>query len=144
MAMSETHLAVQGWVGSDIRFKEISEGVSVASFRLAATPRQYSDTTGWTDRPTNWFTVECWRALAANVQQSMMRGQPVVVAGRFRTTEWKDESGNPQSRMVIEATSVGHDLSLGTATFTRSPARNQFDTTADESDLQIPPLQQVA
>ncbi|MEV8373037.1 single-stranded DNA-binding protein [Kribbella sp. NPDC056861] len=143
--MSETHLAVQGWIGSDIRFKEISEGVSVASFRLAATPRQYNnDTAVWTDRPTNWFTVECWRALAGNVQQSMMRGQPVVVAGRFRTTEWKDEAGNPQSRMVIEATSVGHDLSLGTAIFTRSPARNQFDTATDEPDLRVPPLQQVA
>ncbi|WBQ03338.1 single-stranded DNA-binding protein [Kribbella sp. CA-293567] len=126
--MSETYLAVQGWVGSDVRFKEVSDGVSVASFRLAATPRQYSaDQAGWTDRPTNWFTVECWRALATNVQRSMVRGQPVLVTGRFRTTEWKDDAGNLRSRMVIEATSVGHDLSLGVATFTRSPGRGQFD-----------------
>ena len=35
------------------------------------------------------------------------RGQPVVVTGRFRTTEWKDDAGNPRSSTVIEATSVG-------------------------------------
>jgi single-strand DNA-binding protein len=124
MSNGETYLAVQGWIGSDIRFREVADGVPVASFRLATTPRQYDRNAGdWTDRPTNWFTVECWRALAANVHQSMERGQPVVVTGRFRTTEWKDEEGNLRSRLLVEAASVGHDLSKGTATFTKSPPR---------------------
>jgi single-strand DNA-binding protein len=153
MDMSETYLAVQGWVGSDIRLKEVSEGVSVASFRVAATPQQYNaSTASWSDRPTNWFTVECWRALATNVAQSMRRGYPVVVTGRFRTTEWKDDAGNPRSSTVIEATSVGHDLSKGVATFTRS--RAQFPTpvedpdvpraAAEEDDLSEAPTEQAA
>lgn len=128
MSNGETYLAVQGWIGSDIRFREVADGVPVASFRLATTPRQYDRNVGdWTDRPTNWFTVECWRALAANVHQSMERGQPVVVTGRFRTTEWKDEEGNLRSRLLVEAASVGHDLSKGTATFTKSPPRPQSE-----------------
>lgn len=153
--MSETYLAVQGWVGSDIRLKEVSEGVSVASFRLATTPQQYNaSSASWADRPTNWFTVECWRSLAANVNRSMERGHPVVVTGRFRTTEWQDDAGNPRSRMVIEATSVGHDLSKGFATFTRSPSRAQLSTPTDQADLRDapaeedhlkdPPIQQAA
>jgi single-strand DNA-binding protein len=136
MDMSETYLAVQGWVGTDIRLREVSEGVSVASFRVAATPQQYNaSTASWSDRPTNWFTVECWRALAANVSQSMKRGQPVVVTGRFRTTEWRDDAGNPRSSTVIEATAVGHDLSKGVATFTRSDTRSQFPTSTEGSSL---------
>lgn len=124
MSIGETTVAVQGWIGSDIRFKEVSDGVTVCSFRLATTPRQFDRASGgWTDRPTNWFTVECWRNLATNVRESMERGQPIVVTGRFRTTEWQDEAGNPRSRLVIEAAAVGHDLSRGTATFVRTPAR---------------------
>ncbi|WP_433020087.1 single-stranded DNA-binding protein [Kribbella sp. CA-294648] len=124
MSIGETTVAVQGWIGSDIRFKEVSDGVTVCSFRLATTPRQFDRASGgWTDRPTNWFTVECWRNLATNVRDSMERGQPIVVTGRFRTTEWQDEAGNPRSRLFIEAAAVGHDLSRGTATFTKAPAR---------------------
>ncbi|MEU4392849.1 single-stranded DNA-binding protein [Kribbella sp. NPDC023855] len=124
MSIGETTVAVQGWIGSDIRFKEVSDGVTVCSFRLATTPRQFDRAGGvWTDRPTNWFTVECWRNLAMNVRDSMERGHPIVVTGRFRTTEWQDEAGNPRSRLFIEAAAVGHDLSRGTATFTKAPAR---------------------
>ncbi|WP_020393461.1 single-stranded DNA-binding protein [Kribbella catacumbae] len=126
MSIGETYLAVQGWIGSDIRFKEVSEGLPVATFRLATTPRQFDRSTGgWTDRPTNWFTVECWRALATNVNQSMERGHPVVVTGRFRTTEWQDEEGAPRSRLILEAYGIGHDLSKGTATFTKTQPRPQ-------------------
>jgi len=141
MSIGETYVAVQGWIGSDIRFREVSDGLMVCSFRLASTPRQFErGSGGWADRPTNWFTVECWRNLATNVRESMERGQPIVVTGRFRTTEWKDEAGNPRSRIVIEAAAVGHDLSRGTARFTRSPARPQFQDTAsiDQDPLNAP------
>jgi single-strand DNA-binding protein len=134
--MSETYLAVQGWVGSDIRLREVSEGVSVASFRVAATPQQYNPSTAtWSDRPTNWFTVECWRALATNVARSIERGHPVVVTGRFRTTEWRDDAGNPKSSTVIEATSIGHDLSKGFATFSKSTGRAHFPARVDETHV---------
>ncbi len=133
MSIGETYLAVQGWIGSDIRFREVSEGLPFATFRLATTPRQFDRSTGgWIDRPTNWFTVECWRALATNVKQSMERGHPVVITGRFRTNEWQDEEGTPRSRLILEAFAIGHDLSKGTTTFTKTPPR---PTTQD-----LPPL----
>lgn len=138
MSIGETYLSVQGWIGSDVRFKEVSEGLQVATFRLATTPRQFDRSTGgWTDRPTNWFTVECWRALAANVNESMERGHPVVVTGRLRTTEWQDEDGSPRSRLILEASAIGHDLSKGTATFTKTPPRPQFQD-APTSDQDLP------
>ncbi|WP_328321029.1 single-stranded DNA-binding protein [Kribbella sp. NBC_00382] len=135
MSISETYVAVQGWIGSDIRYREVSEGVPVVTFRLATTPRQFDRASGgWIDRPTNWFTVECWRALATNVKQSMDRGHPVVITGRFRTNEWQDEEGAPRSKLVLEAFGVGHDLSRGTSTFTKTPPRPQLQ--------ELPPLDQ--
>ena len=140
MSIGDTYLAVQGWIGSDLRYREVSEGVPVVTFRLATTPRQFDrGAGGWTDRPTNWFTIECWRALATNVKQSMERGHPVVVTGRFRTTEWQDEEGAPRSKMVLEAFAIGHDLSKGTTAFTKSPSRPQLrETPPLDQDLPAP------
>ncbi|GAA1625318.1 single-stranded DNA-binding protein [Kribbella alba] len=125
MSVGETYLTVQGRVGGDVKFKEVSGKVALASFRLGTTPRQFDRATGgWTDRPTAWFTVECWRTLAENVNDSLRRGQPVVVTGRLKTTEWVEE-GEKKSRTVIDAFSVGHDLARGTTTFTKNPPRPQ-------------------
>lgn len=121
MSVGETYLTLQGWVGSDIKFKEVSGRVALASFRLGSTPRQFDRAKQtWVDRPTTWFTVECWRTLAENVNESLQRGQPVVVTGRLKTTEWLEE-GQTKSRTVLDAFAVGHDLTRGTTAFTKNP-----------------------
>lgn len=124
MSLGETYVTVQGWVGSEPDFKELGGQTAVASFRLASTPRQFDRTHGtYVDKPTTWFNVECWRALAQNAFDSVHRGQPVIVTGRLRTHEWTDEDGQPHSRVVLEAFSLGHDLTRGTTTFTKMPPR---------------------
>jgi len=122
MSVGETYVTVQGWVGGDVQFKEVAGGVALASFRLGSTPRQYDRAKGtWVDRPTTWYTVECWRTLAQNVFDSVYRGQPVVVSGRLKTTEWTEEGGETRQRTVLDAFSVGHDLTRGTAKFAKNP-----------------------
>jgi single-strand DNA-binding protein len=135
MSVGEIYVDVQGRVGGEVKFKHSTSGVAMASFRLASTPRFYNRAEGaWTDKPTTWFTVECWRTLAENVMASLGNGQPVLVGGRLKTTEWVDENGEQHSKTVIEAFSVGHDLNRGTAQFRKSPPRanQQPDTLRDE------------
>lgn len=123
MSIGETYLTMTGHVGGDVLSKQMNSGVALASFRLASTPRVYDRSRNtWVDRPTTWLTVECWRGLAQNVVDSVQRGQPVIVTGRLKTSEWKDEeSGELRSRLVLDAISVGHDLSRGTAVFSKNP-----------------------
>jgi single-strand DNA-binding protein len=135
MSVGEINLDVQGRVGGEVKFKTSTSGIAMASFRLAATPRYYNRAEGgWTDRPTTWFTVECWRGLAENVQASLSVGQPVLVTGRLKTTEWLDNTGENHSRTVLDAFSVGHDLSRGTAQFRKNPPKvaQQADSLRDE------------
>jgi single-strand DNA-binding protein len=132
MSLSETYVTVQGWVGSELDFKEIGGQTARATFRIGSTPRQYDRTLGgYTDKPTTWFTVECWRALAQNAFESVHVGQPVIVTGRLRTHEWTDDAGESRSRVVLEAFSLGHDLTRGTTTFTKAAPRS---ATAPGSD----------
>ena len=67
-----------------------NNGVPVASFRLAHTPRVRRNGE-WADAATTWITVTCFRALAENVTASIHKGQPVLVAGRLRTNVWTKE-----------------------------------------------------
>jgi single-strand DNA-binding protein len=120
MSLGETHVTVQGWVGSKPEFKQIGGKTAHVSFRIGSTPRQFDRGTGlYVDKPTTWFHVECWRHLAQNAFDSVQVGQPILVSGRLRTQEWTDESGAKRSRVVLEAFSLGHDLTRGTATFTK-------------------------
>ena len=129
--MLETVLHVVGHVGTDVDHRKVGESTDLCTFRLATTPRRWDrDQRAYVDGTTTWFTVQCWRQLAVHVRDSVRRGDPVVVVGRLKTEEWtKDEVRN--SRMYLEATSVGHDLTRGVSSFTKAPRR--VDTPTDDA-----------
>lgn len=113
-----------GWVGSPVEFKLGRNRVSLANFRLACTPRIRRGEE-WVDAPTTWLTVTAYRALAEHLDASVGKGEPVIVVGRLRTQSWTDEQGHPHERTVLEATTVGHDLTRGTASFRKAVRRAQ-------------------
>lgn len=116
-------VTVVGWVGSDLRSYHLDGlgGVPYAQFRLASTRRVVDrENGGFRDGPTLWFTVKAWRTTATNLAASLRKGDPVVVVGRLAQSEWVAQDGAPRSELVLEALSVGHDLTFGTAQFRRS------------------------
>jgi single-strand DNA-binding protein len=140
MSLGDTYLTVTGWIGSNPDFKEIGQ-TPHTTFRLASTPRQFDRSQNtYVDKPTTWFTVECWRHLALNTFESVRRGHPVIVTGRLRTHEWTDESGEARSRVILEAFSVGHDLTRGTASFTRGTSRAEAPTIERSAEAGTPEL----
>ena len=119
--MTDTFVTLHGWLGSDVQTRAAGEA-QVATFRLACTPRRYHRRTGsWVDGPTQWYTVNAWRALGANCRDSLRRGDPVVVHGRLDTRPWTSSAGVETTSLEVEAASVGHDLARGTSVFTRTP-----------------------
>lgn len=115
----EAQLNMTGWVGSEVEFRHTQPtGTSRATFRLACTPRVRRQGR-WTDDPTTWLTVTCWRSLAEHVASSLGKGEPVLVIGRLRTQAWDDDQDAKHERLVLDAISLGHDLSKGTAAFRR-------------------------
>ncbi len=56
-----------------------------------------------------------------HVAASLHNGDPVVVHGRLVADVWERE-GKPQTSWEVVATSVGHDLSHGTTSFTKQVA----------------------
>jgi single-strand DNA-binding protein len=116
MSNGTLDITVTGWVGSDVTTLPAQDGrAAYTTFRLGSTRRWWNRATGaWQDSQTEWFQVKAWRALAVNAGLSLRKGVPVVVQGRLSTREWQDVGGAVRTSLVLEATSVGIDLSYGT------------------------------
>ncbi len=117
--INETQVFLAGYVAREPRFRMTTRGISSASMRVACTPRWVDRETGeWTDGETSFVTVLCWRTLADNVAKCLHKGEPVLVKGRLHVRRY-EKDGVPRLAVEIEATSVGHDLARGVASFQR-------------------------
>jgi len=120
--MNDLTMTVAGWAATDPKLVLSASGVNMCTFRLASTSRYFDrDKNEWVDGRTEWFSVRVFRGAATLVSRSIAKGQPVSVTGRFKTNEWEADSG-PRTDLVLDAITVGHDLTRGVADFTRATA----------------------
>jgi single-strand DNA-binding protein len=124
-------ITVTGVVGSDPRLHVTTQGLAIASFRLASTRRYFDRTKGtWEDGETNWYTVSGFRQLAHNTMASVKKGQRLVVHGRLRVRAW--ENGEKSGTAIeIDADAIGHDLSWGTTDLTKVRIAREPSTSAE-------------
>ena len=119
--MNEVTITVAGTVASDVEVYSTPDGTERATFRLAHNVRKRDRTTNqWSDGPTEYFKVTCWRALARNVKASLGKGIPVLVQGRLSVPERTIDGVNgPQRRVFVDldADHVGVDLGRGVAKY---------------------------
>lgn len=134
--MSDT-ITLTGIVGTEPRAVTTSEGLAITSFRLASTQRRFDKgQEKWVDGETNWYSVTTFRQLATNSAVSIKKGERILVTGRLRIREWEN-AGKAGTNIEIDADALGHDLSWGTAAFSRgagsTPADNTSAPTGDGS-----------
>lgn len=117
--MSEL-ITVHGLVATTPRHLVTQDGLPITSFRLASSQRRFDRSLNkWVDGETNWYTVTSFRQLAVNVAQSISKGDRITAHGKLRVRDW-DNGERAGTSVEIEADSMGHDLSWGTAVFTRT------------------------
>lgn len=130
----DAQITLTGNVGTDVEAHR-GDGWTYARFRLACTPRVMRDGE-WVDDHTTWLTVRATNRLAENVIASVSKGDPLVVTGRVRTQVWELGTGERQDRLVVHATSIGHDLGRGTSIFVRSTRAATAPEVQSEDDAQ--------
>jgi len=113
-------ITVAGLVATTPRHLITSDGLPITSFRLACSYRKFDRTEGkWVDGETNWYTVTAFQTLAINTASSINKGDRILVTGNLRIRDW-DNGERSGTSVELEATAMGHDVSWGTSTFTRT------------------------
>ena len=130
--MSEI-VTVSGLVATTPRHLVTQDGLPITSFRMAASHRRFDRTANkWVDGETNWFTVTAFRQLAINSAGSISKGERILVTGKLRVRDW-DNGERAGTSVEVEAEALGHDLTWGTAVFTRTVLVREPDP-ADDSE----------
>jgi single-strand DNA-binding protein len=118
--MNETIVTVVGNAVDDPNYRQLDNGTSVCNFRVASTARRFDRASQrWEDGDSFFLKVTCWRQLADNVNQSLRKGDPIVVTGRIFTRSYEAE-GQRRSSYELDALSLGHDLARGVSEFRRT------------------------
>ena len=113
-------ITVAGLVATTPRHIVTQDGLPITSFRIASSQRRFDRSQNrWIDGETNWFTVTCFRQLAININESVNKGDRIIVQGSLRVRDW-DNGERSGTSVEIDAVSLGHDLTWGTATFSRT------------------------
>lgn len=116
-------MTIRGFVATEVTSSTTRGGTATATFRVAVSSRRFDEPTKtWVDAHTNWFTVKGYRQLAGTIGCSIRKGQAVIVVGKLRLDSW-ERDGRVYHATVIEADAVGHDLTFGSANFTRTSSR---------------------
>jgi len=125
-------VTVSGLVATTPRHLVTQDGLPITSFRMAASHRRFDRKENkWVDGETNWFTVTAFRQLAINCAGSVSKGERVLVTGKLRVRDW-DNGERAGTSVEVEAEALGHDLTWGTATFTRTVLVREPDPSDDE------------
>lgn len=133
-----TTLTFRARIGSDLTSARTTRGVPVVRFRIAVPQWRRTDSGDYEDLEPRWYTVRAWDRLAQNIATSLSKGQPVIVVGRPVSNAWVDSNGQIHSEIVINATAIGHDLSMGSAMFfKRGQAPNARDNTANGNESPV-------
>ncbi len=119
--MNETYVTIRGRLVADPTARTTRLGAPMTTFRIAqSSRRQVQGQPGqWEDTEPSFYEVIAYRSLAANIAVSLRKGHPVTVHGKQRIVSWRREDGTTWWDVKIDADAVGHDLTFGTAAYSR-------------------------
>ena len=134
--VNEAYFAVSGYVATQPKVDRLDNGTCALSMRVAWTPRVMDRATGeWTDRPTSFVTVTCYRKVAENAARCLRRGDAIMLRGSLRVREFIDQAGAKRNSVDVVADSLGHDMSRGTSHYTK--VSQHAEQTAEEYESSI-------
>lgn len=117
----ETTITVIGNLTADPELRFTPNGVPVANFTVASTPRTFDrQSNEWRDGEALFLNCSVWRNYAENVAESLSKGTRVIVQGNLRARSFEDRDGNHRVVHELDVLEVGPALRFASAKVTRS------------------------
>ena len=119
---NDTVITVVGNLTADPELRYTQNGVAVANFTIASTPRTFDKASNeWKDGEALFLRASVWREFAEHVASSLSKGSRVVATGRLRQRSFETKEGEKRSSIELEVDEVGPSLRYATAAVTRAP-----------------------
>lgn len=136
----ETTLTLVGNLTADPELRFTPNGVAVAKFTVASTPRYFDkNTNSWSDGETLFMSCNVWRQAAENAGESLTKGMRVFVTGRLKSRSYETKEGAKRTVMELEVDAFGPDLSRATAAVTKNaPSGGSSFTSEPSTDEETP------
>lgn len=117
----ETIITVVGNLTADPELRYTQNGLPVANFTIASTPRNFDRQSGeWKDGEALFLRASVWRDFAEHVAGSMTKGMRVIASGRLKQRSYQDREGNNRTAIELEVDEIGPSLRYATAQVTRA------------------------
>lgn len=117
----ETVITVVGNLTADPELRYTQNGLAVANFTIASTPRTYDrQSNEWKDGEALFLRASCWREFAEHVAGSLTKGSRVIASGRLKQRSYETKEGEKRTTIELEVDEIGPSLRYATAQVTRA------------------------
>jgi len=117
----ETIITVVGNLTSDPELRYTQNGLAVANFTIASTPRNYDRASSeWKDGDSLFLRASVWKEFAEHVAGSLTKGTRVIATGRLKQKSYETKEGEKRTSMELEIDEIGPSLKHATASVTRA------------------------
>ncbi|MBB2976512.1 single-strand DNA-binding protein [Microbacterium endophyticum] len=117
----ETIITVVGNLTADPELRYTQNGLPVANFTIASTPRNFDRASNeWKDGEALFLRASVWREFAEHVAGSLTKGSRVIASGRLKQRSYETREGEKRTSMELEIDEIGPSLRYATAQVTRA------------------------
>ena len=119
----ETIITVVGNLTADPELRYTQNGLPVANFTIASTPRNFDrQANEWKDGEALFLRASVWREFAEHVAGSLTKGSRVIATGRLKQRSYETREGEKRTAIELEIDEIGPSLRYATAQVTRAAA----------------------
>jgi len=117
----ETIITVVGNLTADPELRYTQNGLPVANFTIASTPRNFDrQANEWKDGEALFLRASVWREFAEHVAGSLTKGSRVIATGRLKQRSYETREGEKRTSIELEVDEIGPSLRYATAQVTRA------------------------
>ncbi len=117
----ETIITVVGNLTADPELRYTQNGLAVANFTIASTPRTFDrQSNEWKDGEALFLRASVWRDFAEHVAGSLSKGSRVIATGRLKQRSYETKEGERRTAIELEVDEIGPSLRYATAQVTRT------------------------
>ena len=123
---NETVITVIGNLTSDPELRYTQNGLAVANFTIASTPKVWDKQAGeFKDGEALFLRASVWREFAEHVAGSLVKGSRVIAVGQLKQRSYETKEGEKRTSIELDIDSIGPHLRYATAQVTKSQAARQ-------------------